>query len=93
MTDHTYLRRIEREERDLMTGCACQGEFHVCAPPFTTGGPMTIKLFRVYGMAHGSYFDEEFTSWIEARDYASSIIDGDVDSTIEVVVVEKKERA
>jgi hypothetical protein len=44
--------------------------------------------YRVYGEAHGSSFDERgFTSEDEATRYASSIIDGDWEATIEVASI------
>jgi len=44
-----------------------------------------MTAYRVHGVAHGSTFDERgFTSWTDATDYASSVMDGDIDSTIEV---------
>jgi hypothetical protein len=39
--------------------------------------------WRVSGEAHGSRFDERgFTTWTDATDYASDVMDGDLDSTI-----------
>ena len=41
--------------------------------------------YRVHGTAHGDTFDERgFTTLDEATDYASDVIDGDLDGTIEV---------
>ena len=44
-------------------------------------------MYRVTGEAHGSSFDERFSTESEATDYASLVIDGDLDSTVEVVKV------
>jgi hypothetical protein len=45
-----------------------------------------MTTYRVIGTAHGSRFDERgFETSEEAEAYASEIIDGDYDSTIDVV--------
>lgn len=49
---------------------------------------MTATAYRVHGTAHGDDFDETFDRQADAIDYASTIIDGDVDATIEVTRVE-----
>jgi|KBSSwiS6_1023812.scaffolds.fasta_scaffold98009_1 hypothetical protein len=42
--------------------------------------------YTVYGEAHGAYFHETgFPTLNAATDYASTIIDGDQDATVEVV--------
>jgi len=41
--------------------------------------------YRVHGTAHGDEFDERgFLTEAEATDYASLILSGDVDGTIEI---------
>lgn len=46
---------------------------------------MLPTTYRVHGIAHGTEFDERgFEDEDEATAYASSVIDGDVDSTVEV---------
>jgi hypothetical protein len=44
-----------------------------------------MATYRVIGIAHGERFNETgFTTETEATEYASSVIDGDYDSTIRV---------
>ena len=52
-----------------------------------------MATYRVHGEAHGSTFDESFDDEREATDYASLVIDGDVDSTIQVERVDESEHA
>lgn len=40
--------------------------------------------YRAHGTAHGTEFDERGLTEEEATEYASSILDGDVDGTIEI---------
>jgi hypothetical protein len=47
---------------------------------------MVLK-YEVSGVAHGSYVQEFFDTLGEATDYASRFIDGDVDSTVELLRV------
>ncbi len=46
--------------------------------------PEQFSHYWVHGEAHGSNFDEKFATSQEATEYASSIIDGDVDSTVTI---------
>jgi hypothetical protein len=41
-------------------------------------------MWVVYGEAHGAYFQETFEDEGAATAYASQVIDGDCDSTVEL---------
>jgi hypothetical protein len=42
-------------------------------------------MFKVFGRAHGElFFETGFETLEAAQDYASSIIDGDVDSDVQI---------
>lgn len=46
-----------------------------------------MATYRVFGEAHGAEFDEKgFPTLAAAEAYASSVIDGDYDSTIQIIV-------
>lgn len=45
---------------------------------------VSAPAWRVEGTAHGAEFSEIFASELEATEYASEIIDGDVDATVEL---------